>query len=339
MNAKTGLIIVGVAALSVAGWWGYGKAVPPAVAVVKPHYGPAVDAVYATGTVEPTVMIPLSPKTTARLTALFVDEGQTVKKGDVLAQFEDTDLAATLDQLQAQVDLAKRNLDRKDKLIKRNYISPEAYDQAAANFATAQAAYNEASAKRDYLKLIAPEDATIIRRDGEVGEVISASGDPVFYLSSAHEPLRISSEVDEEDIVHVKIGQSVKIQADAFPDQVFDGKVLAITPKGDSVSRSYRVRIGMEGDVPLMIGMTAETNIIFQENDNALLLPLNSIGGKGEVQKIENGQIHLQKVVLGIEGKDTVEITEGLSEGDMVASPYNPALKDGDRTRVKQQVE
>ncbi len=328
-------MIVGVALLGAASWWGYGKAVPRAVEAVSLHRGPAINAVYATGTVEPTVMISLSPKMTARLTELKADEGQRVKKGDVLATFEDADYAATIEQLQAQVDLAQKELDRKDQLVKRKFISPEAHDQAMAALATAQAALKQAEAQRDYLKLYAPEDATIIRRDGEVGEVITASGDPVFTLSSDNAPLRISAEVDEEDIVHVKTGQKVMIQADAFPDQTFEGKVIAITPKGDSVSRSYRVRIGMENDPPLMIGMTAETNIIFEETDSALLLPLKTIGGKSEVQKVENGQIKLQKVTLGIEGKDAAQIKDGIGEGDKVVSPFNPALKDGDRIRVK----
>ena len=114
------------------------------------------------------------------------------------------------------------------------------------------------------MTLVAPADGLITRRDGEVGEYVPV-GQPIFYLSCCA-PLRISVEVDEEDIPRVVIGQKVLIQNDAFLGQVFEGKVSAITPRGDSTARSYRVRVTFNDDHhPMMIGMTAETNIILRE--------------------------------------------------------------------------
>lgn len=89
--------------------------------------------------------------------------------------------------------------------------------------------------------------------------------------------LRVSAEVDEEDIVLVRVGQKVLIRSDAFPNQIFYGRVKSITPKGDPIARSYRVRINFSENNPLLIGMTAETNIIVHEKKNALLLPVSSI--------------------------------------------------------------
>lgn len=327
-------MLIGVAALGGVGFAGYKKLGPQPVVVVSPHIGPAIEAVYATGTVEPTVMVALAPKLTARLSALNADEGQKVRKGQILARFEDTDLQATITQLQAQVTLAEKELERKEKLVKQKYISTEAYDQAVATLATAQAALQQAEAQSDYLKLVAPTDATVIRRDGEIGEVLTPTGTPLFYLSADSSPLRISAEVDEEDIVHVEQGQKVLIQSDAFPDKVFEGKVMSITPMGDSVSRSYRVRVALPENCPLMIGMTAETNIVYKEKDEALLIPLSSVNSDRQIEKLVDGKIVIEKVTLGVEGKDNAEVKNGASKQDKIVVPFNPDLKNGDRVRA-----
>lgn len=307
---------------------------PPTVEIITPQRGKAVEAIYATGTVEPTVMIPLAPKTTSRLTEIFADEGAHVQKGDVLAKFEDDDLGAVIDQITAQVDLAKKELERKQKLYQKKYIAADAHDNAVSNLAVAEAALREAIAKRTYMTITAPEEATIIRRDGEVGEILTAN-DPVFYLSCCA-PNRISAEVDEEDIVRVRTGQKVLIQSDAYPDKTFEGKVTAITPKGDPKSRSFRVRISVPEDFPFLVGMTAETNIVINESDNALLVPVTSLGKKNMVQIVRANEVHLQHVKVGAEGKDKVEILEGLTEADNIISMYKDTLEDGHKVRVKE---
>jgi multidrug efflux pump subunit AcrA (membrane-fusion protein) len=83
--------------------------------------------------------------------------------------------------------------------------------------------------------------------------------------------------VDEEDIAQVRPGQEVLIRADALAGQTFRGQVLAVTPKGDPVARSYRVRISLPADTPLMIGMTTETNIVLRRSDNALLVSVGAV--------------------------------------------------------------
>ncbi|MCB1558369.1 MAG: efflux RND transporter periplasmic adaptor subunit, partial [Alphaproteobacteria bacterium] len=326
---------VGVVSLSLAlGAGGYAyKILPPSVEAVTPSRGTAVEAIYATGTVEPTIQISLSPKSTGRMTELLADEGQTVKKGDILAKFEDDDLAAVIEQIDAQVVLAKKELERKEKLIKRKFIAADAYDKALSDLAVAEAALKEAKAKQNFQILRAPEDATIIKRDGEIGEVITANT-PVFYLSCCAQN-RISAEVDEEDIVRVKTGQKVLIQSDAFPDDVFEGAVKAITPKGDTDSRSFRVRIELPEKFPLLIGMTTETNIVTKESKDALLIPLAALGTKNKVQTIENGMVKFKSVTIGAEGKDQAEILSGLDESSKIISPFRNDLIDNQEVRVR----
>src|SRR6516165_552608 len=227
---------------------------PPAVIVVHPRRGPAVQSVYATGTVEPTVMVPISARSAARLVELAADEGSVVAQGQVLAKLENDDLRRAIEMAEAEERYAKTEFDRLGVLAGRQVVARSAYDRAKADWEKARAAAAQAAALAGYLQLVAPADGTIIRRDGEIGQMIGAN-QTVFWLSCCA-PLRISAEVDEEDIAQVRPGQEVLIRSDAYPGRIFHGKVQAVTPKGDPVARSYRVRISLPADAPLMIGMT-----------------------------------------------------------------------------------
>lgn len=301
------------------------------VEVVHPTQGNAVQAVYATGTVEATVMIPIAPRTGARLIELNADEGSNVKKGDVLAQLEDEDLQQTLKDLQAKESFARKEYERRKELLNQNAISKSDFDRAMSDWESAKAAVRATQAQISYMKLLAPADGRIIRRDGEIGQLIPAN-QAVFWLSCCA-PLRISSEVDEEDISLVQPGQKVLISADAFPGQIFHGKVDSITPKGDPVARSYRVRISFTEDNPLLIGMTAETNIITHEKDNALLVPTSAVV-KNEVWVVNDGKLAQQAVKVGAKGPEQTEITDGLTTNDLVVKNPTAKLEEGQKIRT-----
>jgi membrane fusion protein, multidrug efflux system len=302
------------------------------VAVVHPAMGPAVQAVYATGTVEPSVMVPVAPRTPARLTALLADEGQEVARGQLLAQLEDQELQKALDDARAAAALAQKEYERKAALADRGAVSKEALDQAQAALASAQARAEQAVVNLNYLKLAAPEKGMILRRDGEVGQLIPAS-QPVFWMSCCA-GLRVSAEVDEEDIAAVKPGQKVLIRADAFPDQVFNGAVQSITPKGDPVSRSYRVRISLDADVPLLSGMTAEANIIIREEKEALLVPASAVKNNA-VWLVINGQAEKRGITQGARTKDAVEVRAGLAASDSVIREPKADITPGRRVGAR----
>jgi membrane fusion protein, multidrug efflux system len=284
-----------------------------------------VQAVYATGTVEAVKMVAISPKTTARLVALNIDEGEAVQAGDILAQLEDTNLQGTMSELVARRDLAQNDMARAEKLAKAGAVSKEALDSARTQFKTANAALDRTKAEIDFLKLIAPESGTIIRRDGEMGEVIAA-GMPVFWIN-AGDSLRIETEVDEEDIALVKPGQKVIIRADAFDGQIFEGTVQSITPKGDAVARTYRVRISLPQETPLMIGMTVETNIITAEKDSALMIPLAAVRDNAVIV-IKDGKAIRQEIQTGIRTTDSVEVVGGMTDKDMIVQNFDATLLD-----------
>jgi multidrug efflux system membrane fusion protein len=311
---------------------GYWFLAPPAVAVVHPHRGMAVQAVYATGTVEPSVMVPIAPRISARLAELLADEGAVVAKGQVLARLEDDDLRRAVDALDAEARYAKAEFDRLGVLVERQVVTRSAYDRARADWDKARAAAARATAEAGFLQLVAPADGTIIRRDGEIGQLVGPS-QTVFWLRCCA-PLRISTEVDEEDIGQVRPGQQVLIRSDAFPGQIFHGEVQAVTPKGDPVARSYRVRISLPADTPLMVGMTTETNIVLRQDEHALLIPAGAIR-QDTAWVVEDGRLVPHRVVLGAKGATEVEIIDGLGEGDWIVAQPSASLKAGQEVRPR----
>lgn len=322
-----GVVAAGVAVFAV---WQAVKL--PSVAAVHPTRGPAVEAVYATGTVEPTIMTPIAPRIGARIAHIAAHEGDEVTAGQVLAGLENKDVVGNLDQLIAQEQFARQDYVRNARLVKNGIIARATYDKSKSAYDAAHAAVQAAKAQAGYLELTSPGDCRVIKRDGEVGEFIPVN-QPVYWLS-CNANLRISSQVDEEDISLVRKGQNVLIRADAFPGRIFYGTVLEITPKGDPVARSYRVRVSVPEGSPLRIGMTAETNIVVHENKNALLVPASAFAN-GKVWVIRNGKLAQIDVTAGAKGAAEVEIRKGLTENDIVATDPSDSFKEGERVNAK----
>ena len=116
------------------------------------------------------------------------------------------------------------------------------------------------------MTIISPIDGMVLRREIEPGEFVK-QGDTAFWVGQP-KPLRITAEVDEEDIPLVKLKQRALIKSDAFPEQVSEGLISDITPKGDPLNKNFRVRISLPENSPLYVGMTVEVNIIINEVDN-----------------------------------------------------------------------
>jgi RND family efflux transporter MFP subunit len=318
--------VAALAVLAAVGAFAWRQAGPLAIKVVAPERGTAVDAIYATGTVEPTVMLPLAPRSGGRLAERAVDEGAKVRKGQLLARLDDADLAGSVDEQQARLAYARQQHERVSTLAARGFIAAGEADRTRAELLAAQAALRRVRAQRDYMALLAPADGTIIRRDGEVGQYISP-GQAIFVLACCA-PLRVSAEIDEEDINRVRIGQSVLLKADALPGQVFDGTVSEVTPKGDPVARSYRVRIALPNPGALQTGMTVDANLVVARHERALLLPAAAVHGDA-VWLVQGQRLKQQRIVAGIRSPQKVEVLQGLQGGEQVAAEPDPALAEG----------
>lgn len=324
------LAAVLVAAGTGAAYWRMRGPVP--VELVAPTRGPAVDAIYATGTVEPTVMLPIAPRVAGRLVALNTDEGGSVRKGQVLARLDDADLASSVEEYEARARFAQDQLRRTEALVTRGVSAAIELDRARADADAAEAQLRRARAQRDFTTLVAPADGTIIRRDGEIGQFIPA-GQAVFYLSCCA-PLRVTAEVDEEDIPRVFVGQRAVLRADALPGAQLSGAVAEVTPKGDPVARSYRVRIRLPAPGGLQVGMTVDANLIVAERADALLVPTTSVQD-GAVWVVRDGRLARQPVKVGVAGDARSEILDGLAPDAAIVAQPGEDLAEGRRVRVR----
>ena len=303
---------------------------PLQVAVVQPTRGPAVEAVYATGTVEPVNWVKVAPEIAARIDAMLAREGDRVAKGQTLARLDDREARATVSQLEARVAFLKAELTRLGRLGEE-YITRQTYEQADSELRQAKAALEAARHLLSEMTITTPIDGTILHQDGEIGEVVDKR--QVLFWVGQPRPLRAAAEVDEEDIPRVREGQRALLKADAFPETALEGRVAEIRPKGDPINKSYRVRVSLPEDTPLQIGMTVEVNILVLEVPDAWLLPATAVAN-GAVWIVQQGRAKSIPVKTGIRGPDTVQILEGLEGDEFVIRQPGAELTDGATVRV-----
>ncbi len=315
-----------------AGGFAWQRLKPVEVELVAPTRGPAVDAVYATGLVEPSLEIRIAPRSAGRIVELLADEGATVRAGQLLARLEDNDLRASVAELESRVEYAQSQFQRNTELRRSSLISQDALDRTRTDLAAAQATLKRARQQVAYMRLVAPSAGRIIRRDGEIGEFVPVN--QVMFYMAGPAPLRITADVDEEDVPRVQRGQRVLIRTDAFAERVFEGRVAEITPRGDPVARAYRVRIALVDDPPLQIGMSAETNIVIEQRENALLVPASAVEADA-VWKVEGGRAVRHPVTVGVRAPDRVELRGGLTDSDRVIAVPPEDLEAGQRVTVK----
>ncbi len=315
LRFRIALAAAAAAVLAVALYWASGNG-RPALDAVMPRVGPAVLAIYGTGDVEPLNWAKLATASSARLMTLAVREGDRVTKGQVLAVQDDHVERATLAELEARQRFYEADYERKDKLAQRDIVSQQALAQTRA-FAEEYAAKVRAQKERiGLLSITSPIDGIVLRRDGELGELMAA-GTTVLWVGDPSE-LNIVAAIDEEDIALVREGQKVLVKSDAQPGRAIEGRVLRITPKGDPIAKTFRVRVALAADQGLMVGMTTEINIVVREETDALLVPVTAVAD-GHVWRIDGGKAVKAQVETGIRSATEVQIISGLKQNDRIA--------------------
>lgn len=179
----------------------------------------------------------------------------------------------------------------------------------------------------------APMDGVVLRKDGEVGEVVATTGDETLFWIGEPRPLRIVADVNEDDIPRVTTGQKALLRSDGYKDQILQATVAEITPKGDPVNKTFRVYLSLPDDTPLAIGMSVEANIVVAERKDVLLVPGEALVD-GAAFRLDGRRLRRTQLELGLRGTRMVEVLAGLKDGDLVASPASTALRDGERVRI-----
>ncbi len=326
---RTALVAaVALAAVGLAYWYA-GRGTPVTVAAVT--RGTAAEIVYATGAVEPVRWSKVTPLIKGRIVERCRCEGKDVKKGDVLARLDDKEAQATLNELKAREGFARREVERQTELIARNVTTTQAHERALSELRSIQALITAQTERLENYKLVAPMDGVVLREDGEVGEIVDSLN--VLYRIGLPRPLQVVAEVNEEDIPRVRLGMKVLLRTDAFPNQPLSGTVNEITPAGDPIAKTYRVKMALPDDTPLRVGMSVEANIIAREKDNVLLVPTTAISD-GHAFVVDGWRAYRRKVEVGIRGTRMTEIVSGLQPGEIVVGAVPAGLADRARVSV-----
>jgi RND family efflux transporter MFP subunit len=329
LRSALALGLLAIATIALAAWWGLGQV--PQVTAIAASRGTAVEIVYATGGVEPVRWAKVASVIRDRIIDICYCEGSSVAKGDVLVRLDDREVQAGLKELRAREEFLKREMTRVSELITRGASTTQAYERAGMDLQQIQGLISVQTEKIADYTITAPMDGVVLRRDGEVGEIAEVG--QILFRVGVPSPLQVVAEVNEEDIPRVNVGQKVLFRTDAFPAQQLEGKVNEITPMGDAVAKTFRVKIALSNDTPLKPGMSLEANIVTREKPDALLVPADSLRDNA-VFVIDGNRVSRRAVTVGIRGTRAVEILAGLQQGDRVASPAATDLKDGAYVRV-----
>jgi membrane fusion protein, multidrug efflux system len=330
------LRILGIAILAIAATGGYyvytnyfhATTVTTSAAISAP----VSEAIYGTGTVEPARWAKVLPLQRRRLTDLCTCEGQTVKAGQVLGRQDDAEERNALTQLQISSQQAQRDLDRAEKDRTKSDAAQKEYEQRWTQAEEYKSRIAAQQVRIDQLVLRAPLDGMVLRRDGEVGEIVGPT-DVLFWVGPPM-PMQVVAEVNEEEINRIAVGQKAFLRSEAFPGQALRASVSQITPKGDPTRKTFRVYLLLPNDTPLRIGMSVEANIIFREKASAIVVPAEAVSD-GAVQIVNNGRIERVPVRIGIRGSRNVEIVGDVSRGMAVLSPARSDLADGTLVRTE----
>jgi len=316
---------------------------PPSVEVAKVESALLVDETQSVGSLRSFQGVMLRPEVGGRVSQVLFKDGQKVKKGQVLVQFDDQLPAAQMAQAKAELSIAQANHTRNQELVAQNFISKRSLDESDAALQVAQAKLALAQATLQRLKVLAPFDGTAGLRQINVGDYLKDGTDMVNVEDI--EAVLLDFRLPERFQNKIKPGQKAQVTMDAVPGRKFTAVIQAIDPLIDANGRSVGVRGCIDNrQMQLRPGMFARVNAVFGERADALVIPEEAIvpqGGRSTVIRIVPGankdELVSERVTvkIGIRQPGKVEILEGLSIGDSVVVAGQQRLqKDGSVVRV-----
>jgi HlyD family secretion protein len=315
--------------------------------------GEALMVLSVAGYVEAETRADISPKITSRVTALYVTEGSRVKKGDILARLDHTDLDAQLHEARAAWDNATSDLQRKRTLFEQGLSTRADLDAAVAAESSTRARVNYVKALLDYTVLRAPFDGVVVAKRAHVGEAVSPFGSPGQGSSNGgaivtlvdFSTLYVGADVNESNLSHIKPDQPAEIILDAYSDHVYHGSMRQIIPSADRQKGTVKVKVGInDPDDRILPDLSARVNFTSEstqgrESKTSVQVPrsaLASLSGKSGVFLIQGEKAVFRPVTLGRTSEGMVEIQEGLAGGEtLVAGASALSLSDGQKIRVK----
>lgn len=311
------------------------RAVVP-VEAAKVIAAPLSEQVTAIGTLLSDEAVTVSSEIPGRLQVIHFQEGQPVEKGASLFTLDDSVYRAQLADAEAKLKLAEQTHKRTSQLFTNKYATAQSADESTSNLAVNTAAVELARVQLEKAHIVAPFSGIVGLRHVSVGEYVTA-GQPLVNLE-AIDPVKADFRVPEKFLPAIKVGQTIRIKLDAFPEDSFEGKVYAIDPRLDVSGRSLLVRALVPNkDQRLRPGLFARVSVLLQLKEDALTVPEQAIIPQGDSQfvfKIVDGKAALTKVVTGTRREGRVEIVEGLVVGDQVVTAGQLKIRDGSAVSI-----
>lgn len=330
------------------------------------------NTVTATGTVEPVTEVEVGTQVSGIIDKLYADYNDVVKAGQLIAEMDKVNLKAELASAQAQLASSKTEFEYQQKNYARNkvlhekqLISDYDYETATYTYEKAKAAYDQAQASMvkvnrnlEYATITSPIDGVVINRAVEEGQTVAAGFETptLFTIAADLTQMQVIADVDEADIGNVEDGQRVSFTVDAYPNDVFEGKVKQIR-LGDSSSSSssssstsssstvvtYEVVISANNpDLKLKPRLTANVTIYTLERENVLVVPTKALrfiadesmlapigytvknaseeapSGKRLIWQRIGQTLEPKLITVGTVSGSMTEVTDGLNEGDEI---------------------
>ncbi len=308
----------------------------------------------------------VASKGTGQLVYLGVQEGDTVKKGQVIARLEDKDVIATFNRAKenlrmAEADLkdAKQSLERQKTLLERNLVAQADFDAAEARYnrvvasiESARAGVKEAEAAFDYTRIVAPFDGTVLSKNADVGEIVAplagaASSRAAVVTIADMTSLEVEADVSEANIPRVFSEQLCEITLDAYPENHYTAYVDKIVPTADRAKATVMVKIKFKSyDRRVLPEMSAK--ILFLPEGASDSAPTKAVlgvpaaavaerNGRQVGYQIQNGKAVEVPVTVGRRMGSFAEITAGLKAGDKVIARVDDRVRAGTRVALKGQ--
>ncbi|WP_455517983.1 efflux RND transporter periplasmic adaptor subunit [Leyella stercorea] len=363
MNKKKALVIAAVAAIAaLAVWLLSGGKKEEKITFDTAAVAPAniMNSITATGTIEPVTSVTVGTQVSGIVSKLFVDYNSVVKKGQVIAELDKTNLMSQLNtaktQLataQSQLNYQTANYNRYKTLFEKGLVAADDFDNAKLSYT--QAKEQMASAKEEvqraqtnlgYATITSPIDGVVLSKSVEEGQTVAASFSTpeLFTIAQDLTNMQVVADVDEADIGDVKEGERVSFTVDAYPDDTFEGEVKQVRQEATTTNNvvTYEVVISApNADLKLKPGLTANVTIYTAERKGVLSVPskalrftpqretvgkmkiVDAANAKNKVWTIEGNSIVAHKVNIGMTDGTNTQIVGGIAEGAKVVTGLN----------------
>ena len=314
----------------------------------------------ATGTIEPVTSVTVGTQVSGIVSKLYVDYNSVVKKGQVIAELDRTNLTSELNRAKAELTSAQSTLNyetanfkRYQTLFDKGLVSANDYEGAKLSYEKARQTVNsaresvqKAQTNLGYATITSPIDGVVLSKSVEEGQTVAASFNTpeLFNIAQDLTDMRVIADIDEADIGGVKEGQRVTFTVDAFPDDKFEGQVTQVRQEATTTSNvvTYEVVVSAPNkDLKLKPGLTANITIYTLEKNDVLAVPSKALRfmpneallKKGEqiedveaplkVWTLEGNTFKAHKVETGITNGLLTEIVSGIGEGSEVLVDFS----------------